>query len=154
MIEAETVSIKARLVARSKDMLWMRDVLINIRDGLETDVDRVFFGSTNDADDFREIVDKLDDWQWSVIMKDGEGEDLYAEIRALRSSLAEKEALLKEAGEALEPFAQRAGVEYVLGRDEAPAPETHVVGNELMLTIADLRRAASIAAKIQENQIG
>lgn len=138
--DAELTSVKARLVARSKAMLWMRDVLINIRDELETDVDRVFFGSTNDADDFREVVGKLDDWQWSVIMKDAEGEDLYAKLRAARARISSLEALCEEARVALEPFA---------AVDVGDSPDDFALS---MMTpdikCGSLRRASSAALKL------
>lgn len=57
--------------------------------------------------------------------------------------------LLEDVRDALKPFAERAGVEYVLGRDETPAPETHVIGNELMLQILDLRRARDALSRVE-----
>lgn len=57
--------------------------------------------------------------------------------------------LLEDVRDALKPFAERAGVEYVLGRDETPAPDTHVIGNELMLQILDLRRARDALSRVE-----
>jgi hypothetical protein len=38
--------------------------LNNIAYGIEEEGDRSFFGSTNDADRFREIAQQLDDWRF------------------------------------------------------------------------------------------
>jgi len=170
MKEAENVSTKARLVARSKDMLWMRDTLINIRDELETDVDRVYFGSTNDADDFRDIVKQLDDWQWSVIMKDAEGEDLLAELKSrndliavrntqieelnaelatLRTTLSRQAELLGLAAKALKPFAD--GLQFY--RDDSIDNETFLDWSE-NIKVGDLRTASSTLDAIRDELKG
>lgn len=73
--------LKAQLTARSKTIVKARETLINIRDELEDDGDRVFFGSTNDADQFRELVDDLDGWAWSDIIRDADGRDYIGELR-------------------------------------------------------------------------
>ena len=149
MSEAENVSTKARLVARSKDMLWMRDTLINIRDELETDVDRVYFGSTNDADDFRDIVKQLDDWQWSVIMKDAEGEDLLGQIRTLCTTLSRQAELLGLAAKALKPFAD--GLQFY--RDDSIDNETFLDWSE-NIKVGDLRTASTTLEAIRDELKG
>jgi hypothetical protein len=48
----------------------MLSSLRNIVRGLEDEGDRVFFESTNDADDLREIVERLSDWEMRCEMGD------------------------------------------------------------------------------------
>jgi hypothetical protein len=130
ILSEDAASAKARLIARSKDMLRLRDILISIQEGLETDVDRVCFGSMNDADDFRDTVELLDDWEWSVIMKDAEGEDLLAELKdrndvitlrntqinELREEFAALKAELAARDEDIELLRARAPRKYILTR--------------------------------------
>ena len=98
----------------------IRFSLEDIRDRLEDEGDRVYFGSTNDADQFREIVGEIEDAMWSrLLARDSaymsdllqqidsfraENNNLSAENltlavqnRALHAELAAKDALLDEA---------------------------------------------------------
>ncbi len=97
----------------------IRFSLEDIRDRLEDEGDRVYFGSTNDADQFREIVGEIEDAMWSrLLARDSaymsdllqqidsfraENNNLSAENltlavqnRALHAELAAKDALLAE----------------------------------------------------------
>jgi hypothetical protein len=44
------------------------DTFLNMRDKLADEGDRVYFGSTNDADAFRELVRAIEDARWAKIM--------------------------------------------------------------------------------------
>ena len=90
-------NLQAALTSRAKTMLKARDKLINARDELEDEGDRVYFGSTNDADTFKDFVEALDNWAWNDIMADGELPDVYAACREANSKL---EAMTKERDEA------------------------------------------------------
>ena len=57
-------NVRAELTARAKEMQSARDTLIWVRDELEDEGDRVYFGSTNHADQFREVVESMDEWSW------------------------------------------------------------------------------------------
>ena len=94
--DAQLTSIKTQLAARSKDMVKLRDSLININDELEDEGDRVFFGSTNDADDFRAAVKLLDDWAWHDILEHAKGEDLYAEIKLAHDTVTVRNEQIRE----------------------------------------------------------
>jgi hypothetical protein len=81
------IYLQAQLTARSKLLVRARESLINIRDELEDErSDRVFFGSTNDADRFRALVDELDGWVWDDIIGDAEQRDYIGELRTLHSA--------------------------------------------------------------------
>ena len=64
-----------------------RDDLTLIAGDIENEGDRCYFGSTNDADDFREAVEALDDWDTERIVSPPSGRDLYAEIHVLRKAV-------------------------------------------------------------------
>lgn len=145
--DAELTSAKARLTARSMDMLQLRGMLINVRDNLEDEDDRVFFGSTNDADDFRQAVEILDGWHWSVVMQEAKGEDLLGELRAARARITELEALLAETREVVKPLAE-AGRIKLCGdwRDDQSVQGTDTA---FFVKFGDLRRAAALSTKLE-----
>lgn len=62
--------MRRRVSEYSRLLFWLRDHFINIKSGIEEEGDRTYFGSTNDADMFREIVEKLDDVKWQQIIAD------------------------------------------------------------------------------------
>lgn len=72
-------------------LLRLRDRLALIVWAIADEGDRVYFGSTNDADDLRDIARELDDVKWDRIMRGAEKPDLYAELRKLRRDLGEAE---------------------------------------------------------------
>lgn len=87
----------AERIARAKSMLAIRNALINIRDAVEDEGDRAYFGSTNDADDFKEAVDDLDKWNWHDIMRDGERDCVFEASRKAHARAEAAEAALAEA---------------------------------------------------------
>lgn len=84
---ARVIELEAELTARAKKMLLLRDILQFVTDGMEDEGDRVYFGSTNDAEQLRDISNGFDDWVWYDIMQQARGRDLYAEVRALHQRL-------------------------------------------------------------------
>jgi hypothetical protein len=86
--ERNEKNLQAALTARAKTMLKARDNLINARDGLDDEGDRVYFGSTMDAAEFREVVDELDSWVWGDIIRDGALHDVYEACRKAHFDLS------------------------------------------------------------------
>ena len=93
-VQAADVAHYARLLLR------LRDRLVLITDGLDDEGDRVYLGSTNDADDLREIMQSLDDVRWDRATRDAELPDLYADLRALRGTEAALRAQVEGLAEA------------------------------------------------------
>lgn len=82
-LRTKTTYLQAQLTARAKTLVQLRETFINIRDDLDDEGDRVFFGSTNDADLFRARVDDLDGWVWDDIIGDASVRDYIGELRTL-----------------------------------------------------------------------
>ncbi len=79
----------ARSVSRGRQLLRMREAFVNIRDSIEDEGDRTYFGSTNDADAFRETVDALSEFKWDRIIAEGKETDFVARCAEL---VAERDA--------------------------------------------------------------
>lgn len=79
---------KAHAVSRGKRLRAARDKFVNIRDELEDEGDRIYFGSTNDADQFKEEVAWLDDFAWDKVMGEPENWDLLGALENARAELA------------------------------------------------------------------
>lgn len=93
-------------VARGKLLKRVRDMLVNPRDHLDDVGDLVSFGSTNDADAFRDAVRMLEDWRWDDIMREGKLPDLVRDCRKAnrRADLAETRVAMLEAEHAWHPI--------------------------------------------------
>jgi len=74
-------NVRAELTARAKEMQSARDTLIWVRDEMEDEGDRVYFGSTNHAEQFREVVEGMDDWSWHDIMRASRDTDYIGQGR-------------------------------------------------------------------------
>lgn len=46
----------------------VREALMNIQDDIEDEGDRTYFGSTNHADQFKQIAQSLDDAKWAEVV--------------------------------------------------------------------------------------
>lgn len=79
--EAIIANVRAELTARAKEMQSARDTLIWIRDELQDEGDRVYFGSTNHAEQFRECVESMDEWSWHDIMRASRDTDYIGQGR-------------------------------------------------------------------------
>lgn len=103
-LRASLISIQAQLTARSKTMLLARDILMGIRDELDDEGDRVYFGSTNHAEMLIELAEDLDGWVWDSIIRDAKKRDYIGELAALHTKLAaERERCAKIAESATHP---------------------------------------------------
>jgi len=74
-------NIQARLTAMSKTILRLRDVLLLIADNIDDEGDRYYFGSTNDADQLKDIAEELDGWHWDQIISDSKLPNIYETSR-------------------------------------------------------------------------
>lgn len=86
-------NVQARLTAMSKTILRLRDVLLLVADNIDDEGDRYYFGSTNDADQLKDIAEELDGWHWDQIISDGKLPDVYESCRnaVARAKKAEAE---------------------------------------------------------------
>jgi len=101
-LEREARNLQAALTARAKAMLKAREALVNMRDDLEDEGDRIYFGSTNDADAFKDFVQELDAWAWNDIMNDSKLPDVYEKSREAHSRAEAAERQRDEARAKLE----------------------------------------------------
>lgn len=83
-------------VARGKLLRRVRDMLVNPRDHLDDAGDLVSFGSTNDADAFRDAVQMLEDWRWDDIIRERKLPDLVANCRKANRRATTAERALSE----------------------------------------------------------
>ncbi len=80
----------------AKTLLRLRDALMQVQDHIEDEGDRVYFGSSNDADALREIARKIDGIGWDRIMESSQPPvDLYDIIAKLRTRIGAAEGALK-----------------------------------------------------------
>ncbi len=98
----------ANEIYSSQLMRRFRDTLANVRDGLEDEGDRIYFGSTNDADQLREIIDEVEELEWDRILASSQKQpDLYAQLRNLNQELRALRETHKGTLEALQLAANR-----------------------------------------------
>jgi hypothetical protein len=90
MEDPRLVQLEADNTYMAKLLKELRDKLVLV-DDLEDEGDRVYFASTNQADDFREAVEELDAWDWERVEMNSKGRDLYADMRELNRRLREAE---------------------------------------------------------------
>lgn len=82
-------NLRARLAMYSKTLQAARTQVMAVHDGLEDEGDRVYLGSTNDAERFKNIFQALDSIQMEVYMSDGDLPDVYAVAREANNKLHE-----------------------------------------------------------------
>jgi chromosome segregation ATPase len=79
---------KANEIYSSQLLRRFRDTLSNVRAGLEDEGDRIYFGSTNDADELRDIIEAIEELEWDRIMaSERKKPDLWARIRELNEEV-------------------------------------------------------------------
>jgi len=100
--EADRDNWKAHAISRGKRLRKTRDEFIGIRDDLCDEGDRVYFGSTNHADAFKDAVEWLDDFAWDKIMGEPENWDLLGALEKSQAVLAEEAEKLRLAREHIE----------------------------------------------------
>lgn len=86
----------AECTARGKMLCRLRDDLVNMRDELADEQDRVYFGSTNDADDFRRHVQELEEFKWDIILSEAGEPDVYQMLRVANEKMERISNILDE----------------------------------------------------------
>lgn len=105
-LEAERNLYKGKYRALLKLVSKTRDKLVLITDNIEDEGDRRYFGSTNDADDLRDLYDEMMRWIWDAVDKTNRMKsDPYADIRKQRARAEKAEAIVADLTKALKPFA-------------------------------------------------
>ena len=94
-LEAKLRLVDQDRIHRGKMLKRIRDMLVNPRDHLDDAGDLVSFGSTNDADTFRDAVQMLEDWRWDDIMREGKLPDLVANCRKANERADAAEAIAR-----------------------------------------------------------
>lgn len=144
--ERERDNWKAHAISRGKRLRRTRDLFINIRDDIEDEGDRVYFGSSNHADQFKEEVEWLDNFSWQKVMGEPENWDLLGTLekqtqRALSAEAANARltAALEQAKEGLKFYSERmtytarTGMECGITRDH--------FGDKARATLAQIEAA-------------
>jgi len=110
--ERALAEAKANEIYSSQLMRRFHETLSNIRAGMEDEGDRIYFGSTNDADALREIVDEVEELEWDRIFASSRKKpDLWGCIRKLNT---EKRALINGCNALL------GLIQLVTSRDDMP----------------------------------
>lgn len=135
---------KAKAISRGKLLERFRDLTLNMADNVTNEGDRVYFGSTNDYDELREIGQEMDMWKWDAIMRERPEPDPYADCRQLRAALAAKDAEIAKLREALQAIADDASVPQQMYDRNGPQ-WTSPQGNEYEDTSAYLAKCNEIA---------
>ena len=89
--------LEASIVEQAKLIELFRRKITLVVGGFEDEGDRVFLGSTNDADDLRELEEQLTDCGNDLFMPWMHGADLYASIRDLRTEIGSLTGKLRTA---------------------------------------------------------
>lgn len=97
--------LEALVVDMAKTQERFRQSISNIVREFEDEGDRVYLGSTNDADDLRDLDEELTETLNWLACKWMHGEDLWADLRELRKEKAEAAARIAALEAALRPFA-------------------------------------------------
>lgn len=154
-VEGERDALKsdrARSISRGRILIRVRDALINIKEDIESEVDRTYFGSMNDADMFCKIVDELDAFKWDRIMAEKSEPDVIEECRKANEralSAEAKSARLVEALKVPEVWGQTERDGMAAAFDEADGKRGHY---ETLFAVAAwlLRHRQSIALTLPE----
>lgn len=85
----------------AKMFMRQRDVLLEVRDKIADEGDRCYFGSTNQADDLRAVVQELDNYAWDRYMRAVKWPDYIEASRKAHARAEAAEAALAKAREAL-----------------------------------------------------
>lgn len=93
--------LEATIVSQTKVMERFRNKLGSIVLGIEDEGDRSYFGSTNDADELRELEGEMLDSLNILECPWMHGRDLHAELRDLRTEVGKLEGQLRTAQAAL-----------------------------------------------------
>ena len=104
---------KAKAISRGKLLDRFRLTMIEVKDHIEDEGDRVYFGSSNHAEALKEVIHEMDALRWERIIAERPEIDPYEECRKLRIRTETAVVALKEAREAFCGMA-----EWLLHADE------------------------------------
>jgi hypothetical protein len=90
--EKPEAEVRADAVHMAKLLIKVRNDVNVATDRLVDEGDRVYFGSSNEADRLKDLAEELDSFQWDLITPASKGYDLYAEMRKLREEVAAAKA--------------------------------------------------------------
>lgn len=94
-LRTERNMFKGKYRALLKLVSKTRDKLVQVTDHIEDEGDRAYFGSTNDADDLRELYHEMMSWIWDAVDETNRMKsDPYADIRRQRARAEKAEAEL------------------------------------------------------------
>jgi uncharacterized protein YutE (UPF0331/DUF86 family) len=102
-LEAERNLFKGKYRALLKLVSRTRNKLVHVTDHIEDEGDRRYFGSTNDADDLRELYHEMMSWIWDATDETNRMKsDPYADIRKQRARAEKAEAALAALADKIE----------------------------------------------------
>lgn len=136
----------------AKMFMRQRDVLLEVRDKIADEGDRCYFGSTNQADDLRAVVQELDNYAWDRYMRAVKWPDY---IEASRKAHARAEAAEAELAKAREACADLGDVLPVMARAHdrihcLPRATDTELADALERAIPKVRRARAIMEEGRE----
>lgn len=154
--EGEAKTAQARLTARAKSMLRLRDKLTGIVGDIEDEGGRVYFGATGDADLLKDMAEDFDGWAWDDIMDDGSKPDFIgdnANLRKENADLKREADRMRDEIERLKQdnaFVHQRRGELVIERDNAQKllmeyAEGEGPNQDLMLAASNAAMNAAIA---------
>jgi hypothetical protein len=93
-LEAERNLYKGKYRALLKLVSKTRDKLVHVTDHIQDEGDRCYFGSTNDADDLRDLYHRMMSWIWDATDETNRMKsDPYADIRQQRARAEKAEEI-------------------------------------------------------------
>lgn len=154
-LEGERDEAESHRALYAKTLYRLNDTLQNVLDGVEDEVDRTYFGSTNDVDALTAIAQKIDALHGDKVLEHTQPKvNLYEAIEnriiereAALNRASSAEAALDEALGALEPFAKIGAVLESKPKDDAcwagqtPAPP---------ITFGHLRQASEVHTRLSK----
>lgn len=144
-LQRERNLYKGKYRALLKLVSRTRNKLVQVTDHIEDEGDRRYFGSSNHADDLKELYHEMMDWIWDAVDKTNRMQsDPYADIRKQRERAKKAEAALEAARKALEPFAAIEPMDVYETEDE-DANGCYVLSQE------DFRRARTAFSQEPEH---
>ena len=127
---------KAKAISRGKLLDRFRLTMIEVKDHIEDEGDRVYFGSSNDAEALKEVVQEMDALRWDRIIAERPEIDPYEECRKLRESLERMvnlaEARLFDLEAMAKALEQIKALDYTRAAVNGAAHSAHVIASDAL----------------------
>jgi cell division protein FtsB len=153
-IEAERNLYKGKYRALLKLISRTRSQLVHVTDHIEDEGDRVYFGSTNDADALKALYHEMMSWIWDATDETNRIKaDPYATIRDLRARIAALEAEFDQMVMECFEVVSTTDVDQNGDNIERSVPKHHLLAAEvarLEAENADLRSGSYLASVVEE----